>query len=235
MTNLLKASLLISAGITALFTPAAQATEKPCDHTPDCGHTPKPTQPKPTTTNIQNVNPISTATSNANSVVQANNRVDNQLTSNLSSITITNNNDQYFGFSGGAKLPSTQFNVNYINREGEDIIEAGISIPLGVKKSTILKDVERTHQLEEAKFCVDMISSGVTMSPERSEFFNCDGFVYPEVELYQPVVEQTEYDLLKQSMIDYQNELKAAQELNQSLLDRIKLLQTPASNLSVRG
>ncbi len=234
MTNLLKASVLFSAGVAALFSGSdAQASTQ---HNPH--HTPRP-QPKPTqvnnTTNIQNVNPTSNSYSQSDSSSNLNSSVDNSNSARLSSVTITNNNDQHFGFSSGAKLPSTQFNVNYINREGEDIIQAGISIPLGVKKSTILKDVERTHQLEEAKFCIDMISSGVIMSPERSEFFNCDGFTYPEVELYQPVVEQTEYDLLKQSMLDYQNELKAAQELNQSLLDRIKLLQTPASNLTVRG
>jgi hypothetical protein len=234
MTNLLKASVLFSAGVAALFSGSdAQASPHQNPH-----HTPRP-QPEPTqvnnTTNIQNVNPTSNAISNSDSVAQANNRVDNQLTSNLNSITITNNNDQHFGFSGGAKLPATQFNVNYVNRNGEDIIQAGISIPLGVKKSTILKDVERTHQLEEAKFCLDLAASGVEMAVDRLEFFNCDGFTYPEVELYAPVVEQSEYDLLKQSMIDYQNELKATQELNQSLLDRIKLLQTPASAKPVQG
>lgn len=234
MTNLLKASVLISAGIAAIFTSAAQATEKPCNE-PTHNHTPKPTN----VTNNTNISPAANSSATSNSHSQSNagsNSASNLVNStNLSSVTITNNNDQYFGFSNGAKLPSTQLNVNYINRDGEDIIQAGVSIPLGVKKSTILKDVERTHQLEEAKFCVAMINSGVVMSPERSEFFNCDGFTYPEVELYPPVVEQTEYDLLKQSMVDYQNELKAAQELNQSLLDRIKLLQTPASNLPVRG
>lgn len=234
MTNLLKASVLFSAGVAALFSGSdAQASPQ---HNPH--HTPRP-QPKPTqvnnTTNIQNVNPTSSSHSQSDSSARINSRVDNSNSASLSNITITNNNDQYFGFSGGAKLPATQFNVNYINRDGEDIIQAGISIPLGVKKSTILKDVERTHQLEEAKFCLDMVASGVQMSPERLDFFSCDGFTYPEVELYAPVVDQSEYDLLKQSMLDYQNELKAAQELNQSLLDRIKLLQTPASTKPVQG
>ncbi|MGL5074777.1 MAG: hypothetical protein ACRDBG_02900 [Waterburya sp.] len=234
MTNLLKASVLFSAGVAALFSGSdAQASPH---HNPH--HQPKP-QPEPTqvnnTTNIQNVNPTSSSHSQSDSSASLNSSVDNSNSARLSTVTITNNNDQHFGFSSGAKLPSSQFNVNYINRDGEDIVQAGISIPLGVKKSTILRDVERTHQLEEAKFCLDMVASGVQMSPERLDFFNCDGFIYPEVELYAPVVEQSEYDLLKQSMIDYRNELKAAQELNQSLLDRIKLLQTPASNLPVRG
>lgn len=173
---------------------------------------------KPNTSSVNNNN--ASANSNASAINSLNN----------TTISVSSSN-QFFEFSNGAKVPAASFNVNYLNDDGRDVIQAGISVPLGVKKSTILKDVERTNQLEEARFCLDLVNSRVTMNQDRMTFFDCDGFTYPEVELHVPVDNSAELETIKAEMKEYLNQIKELRQTNEAL--QLRLIQMKVSNTPI--
>lgn len=188
----------------------------------------QPNNPENTTTN--NTTSNAQSTSNADSQSSA----DNQLT--LNQFSVHNINNQYFEYSNGAKIPASQLNLSYINAGGADVIQAGISIPLGVKKSNILKDIERSNKLEAARFCLDLVTTGVKMNDERMQYFDCDGFTYPEVELLPvPADNAKELADAKQAIKDAIKEAKEMRRINEALQLRIiQMQQAPAKGV-LRG
>ena len=198
------------------------------------GKDPEVTNNQPTTNNT--TNNTNNPTSNAQSTSNANSQSSSSNSLNLNQFAIHNTNNQYYEYSNGAKIPASQLNLSYINAGGSDVIQAGISIPLGVKKASILKDVERSKKLEAARFCMDLLTTGVKMSDERMQYFDCDGFTYPEVDLLPvPVDNSQELAEAKQAIKDALKEMKEMKRMNEALQLRIiQMQQVPAKGV-LRG
>lgn len=67
-------------------------------------------------------------------------------------------------FSTGASYANTQFTANYTNIEGQDVIQAGIYIPLNSGRKAVLQDVKISQALEIAKVCTAMVQANVDTS-----------------------------------------------------------------------